>query len=93
MDAGSGNTEVEQFREAVMSDSVIEKGVPIPTKGIRKPEDKYPELLVLNVGDSFVVHNAPIGTHVLVALFGIENDQRHEVRKISGDDFRIWRTR
>jgi hypothetical protein len=76
-----------------MSDSIIERGVPIPSQPRQAIEQKYPELLALEVGDSFVIRKAPLGTHMGIALFGIKCDQRHELRQLAGDDYRVWRTR
>lgn len=75
-----------------MSDSAIERGVPIPSPQHEPIERKYPELLALEIGDSFVVGKAPLGFHVEIALFGIKHDQRHEVRQVVGDEYRVWRT-
>jgi hypothetical protein len=75
-----------------MADSAIERGVPIPLPQREPIERKYPELLVLEIGDSFVAKKAPFGFHIGIALFGIEHDQRHEVRQVVGDEYRVWRT-
>ena len=74
-----------------MSDSVIESGIPIPPPQKNGLSDRYPEILCLEIGDSFLAKNAPLGLRIGIALFGIERDQRHAVRKIEGDDYRVWR--
>lgn len=72
----------------------IEKGIPIPEDKTREAEDLYPEILLLSIGDSFVVpkEKAAMPFHVTIMLFGIKNNQRHEVRKLDNGDFRVWRT-
>jgi hypothetical protein len=76
-----------------MSDSTIERGIPIPPRDKEPIEKKYPELMILEVGDCFLARNTPLTFHLEVAMFGIKRDQRHEVRKESGDDYRVWRTK
>jgi hypothetical protein len=76
-----------------MIESSIERGLPIPLRPRQAIEQQHPELLALEVGDSFLIRKAPLGIHIAVAMFGIKNDQRHEVRQVEGDDYRVWRTR
>lgn len=75
--------------------TIIEHGIPIPPYEKEPIEQRYPELLVLDVGDSFVIENAPLSTHVSVAVFSIKSGQRHELRKVEGksDDYRVWRVK
>jgi len=75
-----------------MADSTIERGVPIPPRQHEPIEHRYPELWALRVGDSFVATKAPLGLHVGIAMFGIKHSQKHEVRKMEGGDYRVWRT-
>jgi hypothetical protein len=77
-----------------MSDSVIERGLPIPESKRKTIEMEYPEILLLEVGDSFVAKEPCGGFHISVALFGINNKQMHEVCKVDGEDsYRVWRVR
>jgi hypothetical protein len=75
-----------------MSDGVIERGIPISPAQRESIEKLYPEILLLEVGDSFVASKPRLSFHISVALFGINHGQRHEVRKLDGDDYRVWRT-
>ena len=77
-----------------MGKSSIESGIPIPPdKGIDEGlELLLPELNLLKVGDSFVISRAKFPLHVVIAMWGIRNNRRHEVRQIEGGDYRVWRT-
>jgi len=74
-----------------VSDTTIERGLPIPPSRRESIEVRYPEMLVLEVGDSFLAKHAPLGLHIGIAMWGIKHNQRHEVRQVQGDDYRIWR--
>lgn len=73
---------------------MIEKNIPIPKdpKGT-KIEEIFPELLQMQVGDSFVIANKDFrfGMFMAIALFGLENHQRHENRTMDNGDVRLWR--
>ena len=77
-----------------MSDGTIERGIPIPADKRKSFEEIYPEICLLEIGDYFVVKDAPFGMHMGVAVFGLKNNRHHEVRKIdeTKDDFMVWRT-
>ena len=77
-----------------MSDSEIERGIPIPSEQRWKIEDRFPEIMALEVGDSFLIpkDKSFFPIHISVALYGIKNSMRHEVRKINDGDYRVWRT-
>ena len=76
-----------------MSDSIIEKSIPIPPKSRQLIQERFPELLCLEVGNSFMIpkDQARFPLHISIAMFGIKNDQRHEVRELDNGDFRVWR--
>jgi hypothetical protein len=69
----------------------IEHGIPIPPEKAVPLEVTFPELLVLEVGDSFVIPNRKFPTYTEFALWGAKHGQHHEIRQIEGD-FRVWRT-
>jgi hypothetical protein len=78
-----------------MSDSIIERGVPIPPKKEVSLAEKFPEFLALEVGDSFVisVDKFKATCFIEIANYGSRNGQRHEVRELDNKDYRVWRTR
>lgn len=84
-----------------MSDGIIESGIPIPPKKKVLLEEKFPQFLALKVGDSFVIPAEKFKDtcFIEIAIYGIKNGQRHEVRELDSMDsrldknYRVWRTR
>jgi hypothetical protein len=74
--------------------SEIEKGIPIPGEKRLNLEDKFPQFLKLEVGDSFVISEKDFSAtcFIEIANFGTRNRQCHEVRELSNKNFRVWRT-
>jgi hypothetical protein len=69
----------------------IDKNIPIPARAVNKPRaEKYSELRVLEVGDSFMV---PIGVTALsnhTRRVGKETGRKFVVRP-EGNGSRVWR--
>lgn len=72
---------------------MIEHGIPIPEIKAGTFVEVYPEILELDVDDSFLIPDAPFGLHLAVVLFGIERNQRHVVRRVEGETYRAWRVK
>ena len=72
--------------------SEIERGIPIPPNEKVPLDREFPELLVLEVGDSFVIPEKRFPGEVAIAMWGIKHGQRHEMREVEGG-FRVWRKR
>lgn len=69
----------------------IEKNIPMPARAVNKPRaEKYSELRILEVGDSFMV---PIGASALwnhARRVGKETGRKFVVRP-EGNGSRVWR--
>lgn len=76
-----------------MRDITIENGIPIPKKTEIALEDKFPEFLALKISDSFVIPNERFPLYLVIADWGCQHNQRHEVRKLDNGDYRVWRVR
>jgi uncharacterized protein (DUF2249 family) len=87
--SGTGGNEVKEQITVT-----VERGIPIPPSGKVSIEQTFSELLALEKGDSFVIpkDKSMFPLHVSIAIFGIKNQQRHEVRELENGDFRVWRT-
>ena len=74
-------------------DIKIERGIPIFPKRDTLLEEKFPEFLALELGDSFVIPKDKFPMQITIALWGIKKNQRHEIRELDNGDFRVWRTK
>jgi hypothetical protein len=76
-----------------MSDSIIEHGIPIPPSQRKSIDQKFPEIVLLQIGDSFVIpeKDSVFPIHIEVCLFGLKHDARYEVREVENGDVRVWR--